>query len=38
MCTHLTNAFVQKKHPSYDALKESTIWSMSKFEVKIREK
>lgn len=25
---HLTNAAVQKKHPSFGASKESTIWSM----------
>lgn len=30
--THLTNAFVQKKHPNFHLLKENTIWSMQKFE------
>ena len=36
--THLTNASVQKKHPSFQAEKEKTIWDMNKFESYATEK
>ncbi|XP_053315157.1 protein polyglycylase TTLL10-like [Spea bombifrons] len=28
---HLTNQYMQKKHPRYEELKEETIWSMERF-------
>ncbi|CAK81018.1 unnamed protein product (macronuclear) [Paramecium tetraurelia] len=35
---HLTNAAIQKKHPSFSSSKESTIWSMQQFEQYLIEK
>ncbi|CAD8175107.1 unnamed protein product [Paramecium pentaurelia] len=35
---HLTNAAVQKKHPSFIQSKESTIWSMQQLEQYLKEK
>uniref|UniRef100_A0A3Q2DNT8 Tubulin tyrosine ligase like 10 n=1 Tax=Cyprinodon variegatus TaxID=28743 RepID=A0A3Q2DNT8_CYPVA len=31
LSTHLTNQYVQKKHPHYSELKEDTVWSMESF-------
>ncbi|CAD8180002.1 unnamed protein product [Paramecium octaurelia] len=35
---HLTNAAIQKKHPSFSSSKESTIWSMQQLEQYLIEK
>ncbi|CAD8171547.1 unnamed protein product [Paramecium pentaurelia] len=35
---HLTNAAIQKKHPSFNQSKESTIWSMQQFEQYLKDK
>ncbi|XP_060575183.1 probable beta-tubulin polyglutamylase isoform X1 [Ruditapes philippinarum] len=34
---HLTNQFVQKKNPNYEELKESTAWSMDRFNQYVNE-
>ncbi|XP_053323810.1 protein polyglycylase TTLL10-like [Spea bombifrons] len=31
LTSHLTNQYMQKKHPSYKELKDETIWSMERF-------
>jgi len=31
---HITNNAIQKKHPDYATLKETSIWSMRALEVK----
>lgn len=33
---HITNNSVQKKHPDYATLKDSSIWSMRDLEVNLR--
>ncbi|KAI6659306.1 hypothetical protein LOD99_14977 [Oopsacas minuta] len=37
MHTHLTNQFIQKQHPSYQEVKETTVWSFEKFQQYIDE-
>lgn len=37
MHTHLTNQFIQKQHPSYQDVKETTVWSFEKFQQYIDE-
>ena len=32
MHTHLTNQFIQKQHPSYQEVKESTVWDFEHFQ------
>ena len=29
--SHLTNQYVQKKHPEYEAKKDESVWTMSRF-------
>eukprot|EP01135_Chromosphaera_perkinsii_P011451 Nk52_evm27s2402 gene=Nk52_evmTU27s2402 len=29
---HLTNQYIQKKHPKYDEMKEDTVWTMEQFQ------
>ncbi|XP_029433938.1 inactive polyglycylase TTLL10 isoform X3 [Rhinatrema bivittatum] len=35
---HLTNQYMQKKHPQYKEMKEDTVWSMERFNMYINEK
>ncbi|XP_030041663.1 inactive polyglycylase TTLL10 isoform X2 [Microcaecilia unicolor] len=35
---HLTNQYMQKKHPQYKELKEETVWSMERFSTYVNEK
>nr|XP_033777080.1 inactive polyglycylase TTLL10 isoform X2 [Geotrypetes seraphini] len=35
---HLTNQYMQKKHPQYKELKEDTVWSMERFNTYLNEK
>lgn len=30
--THLTNQFIQKQHPDYEEVKESTVWDFKQFQ------
>ena len=32
LTTHLTNQYVQKKHPNYSGFKNDTVWSMEQFQ------
>ncbi|XP_072040892.1 LOW QUALITY PROTEIN: uncharacterized protein [Amphiura filiformis] len=34
---HLTNQYVQKKHPSYQDMKDETVWSMERFNDVVNE-
>ena len=37
MHTHLTNQFIQKQHPSYQEVKETTVWNFEHFQEYIDE-
>ncbi|KAL8198398.1 UNVERIFIED_CONTAM: Protein polyglycylase ttll10 [Gekko kuhli] len=37
LTAHLTNQYVQKKHPSYSNVKEETVWQMERFNTYINE-
>nr|XP_015822474.2 protein polyglycylase TTLL10 isoform X1 [Nothobranchius furzeri] len=38
LSTHLTNQYIQKKHPLYSVQKEDTVWSMEKFNAYVNYK
>ncbi|XP_061115095.1 protein polyglycylase TTLL10 [Conger conger] len=37
LSAHLTNQYMQKKNPLYNALKEETVWSMERFNAYVNE-
>ncbi|XP_028848871.1 protein polyglycylase TTLL10 isoform X2 [Denticeps clupeoides] len=37
LSNHLTNQYMQKKHPLYSVLKEETVWSMERFNTYVNE-
>ncbi|MBN3307334.1 TTL10 polyglycylase, partial [Amia calva] len=37
LSAHLTNQYMQKKHPLYNELKEETVWSMERFNCYVNE-